>query len=66
MSLANVDKVVLPPRIRFESVPGLKAEVVEKLNMVRPTTLGQASRIPGITPSAIQILHLWCERKSEN
>jgi tRNA uridine 5-carboxymethylaminomethyl modification enzyme len=35
---------------------------VEKLKRVRPKTLGQASRIPGVTPAAIQILHVLCER----
>ncbi|MEN8142974.1 MAG: hypothetical protein ABFQ82_05185, partial [Thermodesulfobacteriota bacterium] len=38
--------------------PGLSAEVVEKLTMIRPLNLGQASRISGITPAAISILQV--------
>ncbi|MCP4678307.1 MAG: tRNA uridine-5-carboxymethylaminomethyl(34) synthesis enzyme MnmG [Deltaproteobacteria bacterium] len=60
--LRHVDQVRLPSGIEFDKIPGLRAEVVEKLNAVRPANLGQVSRIPGITPAAVQILHVWCER----
>ncbi len=62
--LRRVDQVSLPPRLDFTAIPGLKAEIVEKLSAARPATLGQARRMPGITPAALQILHLWCERRS--
>ena len=41
------------------SIPGLSAEVGEKLRLVRPETLGQAARIPGVTPAAIAILDVY-------
>jgi tRNA uridine 5-carboxymethylaminomethyl modification enzyme len=40
----------------FETVPGLSREVVERLTQVRPATLGQASRIPGVTPAAVAVI----------
>ena len=40
----------------FARVPGLSREVVQRLTQVRPETLGQASRIPGITPAAVAVL----------
>ncbi len=60
--LRHVDKVRLPEELDYNQIPGLRPEVVEKLRSVRPSTLGQVSRIPGITPAAVQILHLWCQR----
>jgi len=46
----------IPPRFPFTRVPGLSREIVERLSQVRPETLGQASRIPGMTPAAIAVL----------
>ncbi len=40
----------------FGTVGGLSAEIVQKLSQVRPETLGQAARVPGVTPAAIQAL----------
>jgi tRNA uridine 5-carboxymethylaminomethyl modification enzyme len=41
------------------AIPGLSREVGEKLQLVRPATLGQAARIPGVTPAAIAILDVY-------
>jgi tRNA uridine 5-carboxymethylaminomethyl modification enzyme len=46
----------IPEDFDYRVVPGLSREIREKLARVRPTTLGQASRIPGITPAAIAVL----------
>lgn len=46
----------IPSTFPFARVPGLSAEAVHRLSQVRPETLGQASRIPGITPAAIAVL----------
>ena len=46
----------IPPGFLFERVPGLSREVVERLADVRPETLGQAARIPGVTPAAVAVL----------
>ncbi len=54
-----LDKVLIPREINFKSVPGLSFEVCEKLTRFRPETLGQASRISGITPAALQVLQVF-------
>ncbi len=46
----------IPEGLSFETIPGLTAEVREKLSRVRPASLGQASRISGLTPAALSIL----------
>jgi tRNA uridine 5-carboxymethylaminomethyl modification enzyme len=46
----------IPLEFPFARVPGLSREAVQRLSQVRPETLGQASRIPGITPAAVAVL----------
>jgi tRNA uridine 5-carboxymethylaminomethyl modification enzyme len=46
----------IPAGFPFERVPGLSREVVQRLSQVRPDTLGQALRIPGVTPAAVAVL----------
>jgi tRNA uridine 5-carboxymethylaminomethyl modification enzyme len=52
----RLEELVIPAGFDFAAVQGLSAEVREKLNLVAPRTLGQAGRIPGVTPAAIAIL----------
>ena len=46
----------IPPDFSYALVPGLSREVVERLEVVRPTTIGQAGRISGVTPAALAIV----------
>lgn len=46
----------IPSDFRYDRVPGLSREMVERLTQIRPATLGQASRIPGVTPAAVSIV----------
>jgi len=46
----------IPENLEYTGIPGLSREIVEKLNKIRPSSIAQASRIPGITPAAISIL----------
>ena len=46
----------IPTDFAFDRVPGLSTEVVQRLSQIRPDTLGQASRISGVTPAAIAVL----------
>jgi tRNA uridine 5-carboxymethylaminomethyl modification enzyme len=46
----------IPDGFPFEGIPGLSREMVDRLSQVRPATLGQASRIPGVTPAAVAVL----------
>jgi tRNA uridine 5-carboxymethylaminomethyl modification enzyme len=54
----------LPPDFDFAGVRGLSSEVREKLCRVRPTTVGQAARIPGVTPAAVSLLLIHLKRRS--
>ena len=58
------ESVELPRGLDFAQVRGLSAEVREKLNRARPATLGQAARIPGITPAAVSLLLIHLKRRS--
>jgi len=53
---------LIPDALDYAAVPGLSTEIRERLVATRPRSLGQASRIPGITPAAISILAVWCHR----
>ncbi|HLG15335.1 MAG TPA: tRNA uridine-5-carboxymethylaminomethyl(34) synthesis enzyme MnmG [Blastocatellia bacterium] len=50
------DDLEIPAALDFARVSGLSNEVVQKLGRVRPRTIGQAARIPGVTPAAVSIL----------
>jgi len=52
----NMEGVKIPPDFEFAAVHGLSNELKEKLTTIQPTTLGQVSRIEGITPAAISVL----------
>jgi tRNA uridine 5-carboxymethylaminomethyl modification enzyme len=49
----------IPEEFGYADVPGLSTEVRQKLERVRPTTLGQARRIPGVTPAAVAVLDVY-------
>jgi tRNA uridine 5-carboxymethylaminomethyl modification enzyme len=46
----------IPASFAYRDVPGLSREVIERLTAVRPSTVGQAARVPGVTPAAVAIL----------
>ena len=52
----------IPRDINFHDVPSLSTEVRQKLNQIRPASLGQASRISGITPAALSILMIYMKK----
>jgi len=49
----------IPTGFKFSGIPGLSTEAKQKLERVRPKTLGQAGRIPGITPAAVAVLDVY-------
>lgn len=60
--LKESERRVLPVALEYRGIPGLSREVVDKLERVRPATLGQAARIPGITPAAVAILDIYLSK----
>ena len=52
----------LPPDVDYNAIPALKAEAREKLNRIRPVSIGQASRISGVSPADVAVLMVWLEQ----
>jgi len=57
--LKHAERRPIPPEFGFAGIPGLSREIRDKLERVRPATLGQAARIPGVTPAAIAVLDVY-------
>lgn len=60
---AHAEGTPLPADLDYTSVRGLSKEVQTRLNQHKPETIGQASRIQGITPAAISLLLVWLKRR---
>ena len=58
------EALILPTELDFSLVKGLSNEEIDKLNRVRPRTLGQAERISGVNPSALQAIMIYLKGKS--
>jgi tRNA uridine 5-carboxymethylaminomethyl modification enzyme len=63
--IGKVDRVTIPAGLDYRKIPGLTAEVVEKLERTRPLTLGDAKRIPSMTPAAVINLHIFLKLLSK-
>jgi tRNA uridine 5-carboxymethylaminomethyl modification enzyme len=57
--LRSSERRTIPNAFSYTDIPGLSREVREKLERVRPETLGQAGRIPGVTPAAVAVLDIY-------
>ena len=65
--MRKLESKLLPKDTDYKQVYGLRLEAVEKLNKVRPASLGQASRISGVSPADISLLAVWLQHeKGEN
>lgn len=58
------ENVALPADLDYTSIPGLSKEIQHKLGLARPETLGQASRIPGVTPAAVSLLMIHLKKRN--
>jgi tRNA uridine 5-carboxymethylaminomethyl modification enzyme len=58
----QMERVTIPPDFPFEHLSGLSNEVKQKLCSIRPASVGQAARVPGLTPAAISILMVHLKR----
>ena len=61
----NLEKMNIPPGFNYQEIPGLSNEVRQKLSEVQPTSLGQASRISGMTPAALSVIMVYLKRVAE-
>lgn len=62
-NFSKYESIKIPEDFDYSKISGLKKEEIEKLSNIKPVNLGQASRIPGVTPAAIQILLIHLKAK---
>ena len=62
----RLEQMVIPAELDFLQITGLSREITEKLQQVRPASLAQASRIPGVTPAALALLAVHLKRYSRS
>jgi tRNA uridine 5-carboxymethylaminomethyl modification enzyme len=62
--LRSNEETVLPRDLDYGKVRGLSAEIQQKLNEHRPATIGQASRISGVTPAAVSLLLVYLKKRA--
>ena len=62
---ARMENRLLPPDCDYSEIYGLRIEARQKLNKIRPKSLGQASRISGVSPSDISVLVIWLESQKK-
>jgi len=58
----HIENIKIPADIDYDSIPGLSIEIRQKLKYFKPTNLGQANRISGVTPAAISILMVYLKK----
>ncbi|SFC31923.1 tRNA uridine 5-carboxymethylaminomethyl modification enzyme [Marinospirillum celere] len=63
--LRKQEAVPLPEHLDYTKVDGLSNEIINKLSHIQPTTLGQARRIPGVTPAAISMLMIHLKKREK-
>jgi tRNA uridine 5-carboxymethylaminomethyl modification enzyme len=61
----SLEEKRIPPSFDYSTVPSLRAEARQKFEKIRPTTIGQAARISGVSPADISILLVWLKRSAE-
>ncbi|GAA5482617.1 tRNA uridine-5-carboxymethylaminomethyl(34) synthesis enzyme MnmG [Haloferula sargassicola] len=60
--MARAEEKRIPDSLDFHEITGLKTEAKQRFSEIRPATLGQAGRIPGITPADVAVLAVWLEK----
>lgn len=64
--MLELENKKIPADINYEEIPNIASEAKEKLNKIRPTSIGQATRISGVNPSDISILMVYLKRREGN
>jgi len=65
-NLTTLDGKKIPPDLDYHLIAHLRAEAKEKLSTFKPATLGQASRISGITPADITVIQIHLKRRASH
>ena len=61
--ISKLKETKIPDELNIDLIPGLSNELKQKLNKIQPETIGQASRISGITPAALSILMIYIKKE---
>ena len=61
--MEKLEEKLLPENLNYDDVPSLRDEGREKLKAIRPRSVGQASRISGVSPADISVLLVWLEQQ---
>jgi len=61
--MEKLEEKLLPENLDYDDVPSLRDEGREKLKAIRPRSVGQASRISGVSPADISVLLIWLEQQ---
>jgi tRNA uridine 5-carboxymethylaminomethyl modification enzyme len=61
----NMERMKIPPEFDYMTIRGLSNELREKLSSVKPISVGQASRVPGITPAALSTLMIYIKKRDQ-
>ena len=59
----HLEKIKIPDSFDYQDIPGLTIEMSHALQEIRPLSLGQASRLPGVTPAAISVLMIYLKKR---
>jgi tRNA uridine 5-carboxymethylaminomethyl modification enzyme len=62
----QLEKEIIPKDINYDEIPNLAFEAKEKLKQIKPETLGQMSRIPGINPADLINLNIYLKQKHKS
>ena len=57
------EKKIIPEDINYDDIKGLRTEAIQKLNNIKPVSIGQASRISGVSPADISVLLIYLEHQ---
>ncbi len=63
-AMRKLESKALPADLDYNTVPSLRLEAIEKLNKIKPLSVGQASRISGVNPADVGVLLVWLEQKN--
>ena len=63
-AMRKLESKALPEDLDYNTVPSLRLEAIEKLNKIKPLSVGQASRISGVNPADVGVLLVWLEQQS--
>ena len=63
--MLDLENKLIPADIDYESIPNIASEAKQKLSEIRPTSIGQASRISGVNPADISILMVYLRKKEQ-